>query len=241
MPPGLHAVVALQPAIDRRRKAGLCALEDRGRRGAARALGEQAFAHAARQREDKSARPAPAGGRRRAARALPANAPCWPNRRRAAAGCACRVRPRAPRPCRRPCAAAAARDRRCAEADRDAAGLRRRSLCRRTSLELPGHEQAAPQRDRRPHRSRHISAGPPPSDGSARCRQCASGNTGGTTLPRSGMRAGPCSQPHPARNIPERGIAAEQLVTAEAGDRGLEAELAGRLADEPGVDAVDLG
>ena len=44
---------------------------------------------------------------------------------------------------------------------------------------------------------------------------------------------------HPARNVGEGRIAAEQFVAAETGDRDLETELARRLGDEPGVDAVD--
>jgi len=44
---------------------------------------------------------------------------------------------------------------------------------------------------------------------------------------------------HPARNVVEGAVTAEQLISSEARDRGFEAELPRGLADEPGVDAVD--
>ena len=48
-------------------------------------------------------------------------------------------------------------------------------------------------------------------------------------------------QAHPVGNVPERGVAAEELVAAQARDGDLEARLGCGLADEPGVDAVDAG
>ena len=59
------------------------------------------------------------------------------------------------------------------------------------------------------------------------------------TLPSSGTRGRHGKQRNPARDIPERWIAAEQLVAPETRNGDLQAQLMGRLGDKPRIDTVD--